>query len=156
MPTTSVHHFLRVYPAEGFFKVKHDIALSVQLFLSLCSFLKWTLPWLQSRFINRLMLLRFPTPIHSVNMLSVQVTLGCIGRIFCSPSNDSMQGVRRRRRSDAEEVHDRRECKVCVRALLIKCSHRRVSDGLQCNVKISQGDLLSLDMSLQPCDPVCV
>lgn len=36
------------------------------------------------------------------------------------------------------------ECKVCVRALSIKCSHRRAGEGLLSNVKITHGDLLSL------------
>lgn len=40
------------------------------------------------------------------------------------------------------------ECKACVRALSIKCSHRRASEGLQSIVKITHDDLLSLRVRL--------
>ncbi len=35
---------------------------------------------------------------------------------------------------------------MCVRALSIKCSHRRAGEGLQSNVKITHGDLLTLNV----------
>lgn len=35
---------------------------------------------------------------------------------------------------------------MCVRALSIKCSHRRVGEGLHSNVKISHDDFLILRM----------
>lgn len=47
------------------------------------------------------------------------------------------------------------ECKVHVRALSIKCSHRRAGEGLQSNVKITHGDLLSLNACVCECVNAC-
>lgn len=89
------------------------------------------------------MFLNPESPVRGADISSAQVTLGYIDVYFpcLQQSNSSLQ----QSGSDVEEEHDRKSAKcVCVRALPIKCSHRRAGEGLQSNVKITYGDLLSL------------
>lgn len=86
------------------------------------------------------MLLRLKTQIHSVDMLSDENMSGYI-LLFSYKADGGLHSVEVMLESEMIG-----ECKVCVRALSIKCSHRRAGEGLQSNVKITHVDLLNLNV----------